>query len=67
MTQMERTESFENLRESFMKMWDAGFAEGLELDFMLADTKDYVATLGEPMDNVVEMFWAQWREYRGIA
>lgn len=67
MTQDELKESFGDFRESMFKAWDAGFAEGLELDFMLADIKDFVAAseVG-PMDNVVEYFFKEWRDYRGV-
>lgn len=59
-------EQYADFREALMKMWDTGYTEGLELDFMLADTKDYIASIGDPMDRTIDMLWEQWKEYRGV-
>ena len=56
-----------NFKAVVFKTWDAGFAEGLEEDFMLSDIKDVCADQndGVRMDATVEALWAEWKAQRG--
>lgn len=52
--------------EAVLKAWNTGYAEGLDEEFMLADIKDYCATIndGERMDAKVDALWAIWKKSR---
>jgi hypothetical protein len=57
---------FREFAEVLFKTWDKGYAEGLDEAFMLADIKDYCASLndGIRMDAKVELVWEQWKQSR---
>jgi len=56
--------AYENFKKVLFATWSAGFAEGLDESFMLADIKDWLADQndGIRMDATVEMLWAEWKQ-----
>lgn len=59
----ELSASWDALKEVIYKAWDAGFEEGLDEAFLLADMKDHLAAKngGERMDATVDMLWTEWK------
>ena len=67
MTAEDRAALYLKLKTDVFKAWDAGFAEGLEPAFMLADTKDYANQGdGDSMDHVLDLFMDDWKTSRGV-
>jgi len=58
--------AYENFKKVLFATWAAGFAEGLDEAFMLADIKDWLTDQndGIRMDATVEMLWEEWKKSR---
>lgn len=59
-------EAYVGVKKALFSLWDTGYAEGLDEDFMLADSRVFVAEQfgGKRMDAVVEQIWKEWKEQR---